>query len=220
MRRLATASVPIMLALALACGDSNDGGSTGPSPTTTTSAPAAVVREFTLRAQDCFFNWSRPLVTLSANDEFTIRFKPTEIPEQRSGDWLNVVEFYLDGGDEFGPNSLGLVLVWQPNSVWFIDFFNDGFGATGQQELINLGGKFREVTILRTNGVSEWLLDGVSVLQFADTKPNRVVNTRVVGAEALFQYEEESASTLRTLSTPIAAISCMADPRASCAGRR
>lgn len=219
MRRLTLTSLPIMLALAIACGDSNE-GSTGPSPTTTTSTPPVARREFTLRAADCFFSWSRPLVTLAASDEFSVRFKPTAIPEQRSGDWSNVVEVWLDGGDDVGPNSLALVLVWQPNSEWAIDFFRDGFGTTGQLETISVGGRFREVTVLRANGVTEWLLDGVSVLQFPDTKPQRVVYTRVVGAEALFQYEEDSASTLRAHSTPLSDINCMLDAQAGCAGLR
>ena len=192
LEKLAAGLVPLALVWIVSCGDGDGGSSTGPSPATTTVAPTSMLTEFTLRAADCTFRWSRPLDTLAVGESFTIRFKPQSVddPEQTS-DWLNTVEFWLDKLDRDHQNALALSLVYQPNAQWFVDFFKPAqFGSTGQRERINLGGRFRQITMVRAEGVSEWLLDGVSILQLEDSKPNRTVYTRVVGSEALFQFEE------------------------------
>jgi len=216
--KLALAIFPLALFGVVSCGDGDGNTSTGPSATTTAAA-TSVLTEFSLRAADCFVSWSRPLDTLGVGDSFTIRFKPRSVddPEQTS-DWFNTVEFWLDKLEDDNRNALALTLVYQPNAQWFIDFYHPvRFESTGERERISLGGKFREITMVRSEGVSEWLLDGVSILQLEDVKPNRTVYTRVVGSFADFQFEE-TISRLRSARGLTALGECLFGGLPLCAG--
>ncbi len=181
------------LLLSMGCGD---GGGTGPTSTTTTTAPRIVTTEFSISRANCFLGWSRSLDTLSAGESFTIRFKPLKVDYMESSDWANTVEFWLDRLPAEGDDAIGLVFSWVPDSRWYIDFFTPegGFESTGKRELIHVNGEFREITMVRSEGVSEWRLDGETILELVDTKPQRMVYTRVVGSDALFQYEVTTAT--------------------------
>lgn len=198
----------------LHCGDS--GSPTNPPAPATTTVAAVQTSEFTLSARNCFFRTSRQLTTLAVGESFTIDFRTLRIDEMNDQTWAHAVQFWL--GDPDDDDAIALDLIWNPDSQWTIALIvPDGIFTTGMNELISVGGRLREITIVRSEGLSEWLLDGVVVLQLVDDQPERAVHTAVVGADALFRYETNGASTLRASSTPETAGECMTGQMGPCA---
>jgi len=64
--------------------------------------------------------------------------------------------------------------------------------------------------------LSEWLLDGVVILQLPDDKPERGVFTGVVGSDVLFQFDETSASALKTSTVLESERECMTMGASKC----
>jgi len=205
-----------VLLLSSGCGD----GGTGPTNTTTTTAPRIVTTEFTISRPSCFFGWSRPLESLSIGESFTVRFKPLSVDYMESADWANTVDFWLDRLSADDDDAIGLIFNYVPDSRWWIDYFTPegGFETTGKRELIHVNGDFREITFVRSEGVSKWLLDGEVILELVDHKPERMVYTRVVGTDALFQYEM-TTSALATVRPESELRDCRIAEPIACGGR-
>lgn len=197
LRLLVASSLATCVLWFTSCGDS--GPTTTQSTTSVAPAPPPMptIETFSLNADDGIFRFSSPLTTLSDGESFEIDFRPTTINDGPSG-FSNVVEFWLDRGTS--EDGIALGFAWFPDSEWGVYFFRpgDGFVNLPILRLINLGGRFRTVRIRRANGVSEWLLDGESLLVLDDTNAQRTVYARVVGTAADFRYDTSAVSVTQS----------------------